>query len=65
VAEDPNAGTVEPRDGMLAIHYKGTPAQASDLLTGLVRGGVRVGSFSRRREGLEELFLKIGAKEVS
>jgi ABC-2 type transport system ATP-binding protein len=65
VAEDPESGLVERRDAGHAIHYKGTAAQASDLLTRLVTGGVRVGSFTRRKEGLEELFLKIGAKELS
>ncbi len=65
VAEDPESGVVERRDAAHAIHYKGTPAQASALLTRLVTGGVRVGSFTRRKEGLEELFLKIGAKELS
>lgn len=63
--EDPNAGEVEHRDGAYAIHYRGTAEQASELLTRLVHGGVRVASFTRRKEGLEELFLKIGAKELS
>jgi ABC-2 type transport system ATP-binding protein len=65
VAVDPLAGPVE-RDGdVVAIRYRGDAAQSSDLLAALVRGGVRVVSFTRKREGLEELFLKVGATERS
>jgi ABC-2 type transport system ATP-binding protein len=65
VGADPLAGPVELRDGVHAFRYSGDAAKASDLLAGLVRGGVRVASFARKREGLEELFLKVGAKELS
>jgi ABC-2 type transport system ATP-binding protein len=65
VAADPLAGPVE-RDGdVIAIRYRGDAAQSSDLLAALVRGGVRVVSFTRKREGLEELFLKVGATQRS
>ncbi|MHC5541677.1 ABC transporter ATP-binding protein, partial [Singulisphaera rosea] len=65
VEGDPLAGAVEREGATFSIHYRGETEQASDLLSSLVRGGVRVASFSRRREGLEELFLKVGAKELS
>ncbi len=65
VGEDPNCGSIEHRDGVRAIHYRGTVDQASELLAALVGAGVRVASFSRRKEGLEELFLKIGVRELS
>src|SRR5262249_3419529 len=65
VAADPLAGPVERADGMYSIGYRGDTEQASDLLAAMIRGGVRVASFSKRREGLEELFLKVGAKELS
>jgi ABC-2 type transport system ATP-binding protein len=65
VSADPLAGPIEPRDGRFAIPYRGDPAQASDLLGRLVAGGVRVVSFARKKEGLEELFLKVGATELS
>jgi len=65
VAADPLAGPVV-RDGeMYLIPYRGDAAQSSDLLAALVRGGVRVVSFTRKREGLEELFLKVGATQRS
>ena len=51
--------------GVYSIRYRGDAGQASDLLAALVRGGVRVASFAKRREGLEELFLKVGARELS
>jgi ABC-2 type transport system ATP-binding protein len=65
VEADPLADTVEVADGTVSIQYRGDAEQASDLLAALIRGGVRVASFARRREGLEELFLKVGAKELS
>jgi ABC-2 type transport system ATP-binding protein len=65
VAEDPLAEPVEQRNGLYAFRYRGDVEQASDLLSRLVGSGVRVASFARRKEGLEELFLKVGAKELS
>ncbi|HWE35375.1 MAG TPA: ABC transporter ATP-binding protein [Isosphaeraceae bacterium] len=65
VAEDPLAGKAEQVNGTIAVPYRGDVEAASDLLAVLVRGGVRVAAFRRRREGLEELFLKVGAKELS
>ena len=65
VASDPLAGPVEQVDGAFLVPYGGDAALASDLLTALVRAGVRIASFARRREGLEELFLKVGAKDLS
>ena len=37
----------------------------SDLLARLVGAGVRVASFARKQAGLEEVFLKVGARELS
>ena len=65
VAADPLAGPLEHVNGTVLIPYGGDAEQSSDLLAALIRGGVRVASFARRREGLEELFLKVGAKELS
>ncbi|AGA28762.1 ABC transporter ATP-binding protein [Singulisphaera acidiphila] len=65
VESDPLVESVEQEDGFFSIRYRGDSEQASDLLAALVRGGVRVASFARRREGLEELFLKVGAKDLS
>jgi ABC-2 type transport system ATP-binding protein len=54
------------RDGELfEFPFQGDREQTSELLADLIRSGVKVVSFSRRRQGLEELFLKVGAKELS
>jgi ABC-2 type transport system ATP-binding protein len=65
VGEDRHAGAVERKGRLFEVHYQADSEQAADLLAALVRGGVRVASFAHRKEGLEELFLKIGAKELS
>jgi len=50
--------TVQP-DGALELALAGDDAVAADLLAALVRGGVRVTSFSPAASDLEELFLQI------
>ncbi len=65
VADDPMAGLLMRRDGAYVIPYAGTPEQSADLLGAIVGAGVRVAAFGRRKEGLEELFLKVGARELS
>ena len=66
VGEDDHAGPIEARDGAVyEFRYRGNAEAAGDLLSRLVAGGVRVSSFSRRKDNLEELFLKVGAKELS
>ena len=63
--EDALVGSVERAGLGWRVHYRGTREQACEFLTCLVQGGVRVASFAPHKEGLEELFLKIGAKELS
>ena len=58
-------GAVSIRGEVLEFPFEGDDAAASDLLAALVGAGVRVVSFSRRKEGLEEVFLRVGAKELS
>jgi ABC-2 type transport system ATP-binding protein len=65
VESDAMAGPLEHTNGTFSIPYRGTAEDASALLAALVGGGVKVASFTRRREGLEELFLKVGARELS
>jgi ABC-2 type transport system ATP-binding protein len=65
VASDARAGAAEHVNGTFAIPYRGDAEAASALLAELIKGGVKVASFTRRREGLEELFLKVGARELS
>jgi hypothetical protein len=60
-----NAGPVESRNGAYEFRFEGDREAAGELLTTLVQAGVRVASFERRRDNLEELFLKVGSKELS
>jgi ABC-2 type transport system ATP-binding protein len=45
--------------------YDGEDAEVADLLARLVEAGVPVVAYGRKKEGLEEVFLKIGARELS
>jgi ABC-2 type transport system ATP-binding protein len=67
VADDPLAEPIE-SNGAAGIHefgYRGDAEAASDLLARLIGSGVRVASFTRRKDNLEELFMKVGARELS
>jgi ABC-2 type transport system ATP-binding protein len=65
IAADERAGPVERKENAYEFRFRGDAEAASDLLANLVRQGVRVCSFNRRRDNLEELFLKVGSKELS
>jgi ABC-2 type transport system ATP-binding protein len=65
VEADPRSEAVEQIDGIFTFRYHGNREEASNLLSTLVLAGVRVAAFAPRREGLEGLFLKVGAKELS
>jgi ABC-2 type transport system ATP-binding protein len=62
---DPLVGGFERQNGAFRVTYRGDREQAADLLTALVGAGVKVAAFAPHKEGLEELFQKIGAKELS
>jgi len=47
------------------LAFDGGDEQAADLLQQLITQGVAVCSFSRKRESLEDVFLQVGAKELS
>jgi ABC-2 type transport system ATP-binding protein len=47
------------------VAFDGDEAEAAALLKQLIRHGVVVCSFSRKRESLEDVFLQVGAKELS
>jgi len=65
LAADDRAGPAQRKGSTFEFRYRGGAEQASVLLARLVGEGVRVASFARRRENLEELFLKVGARELS
>ena len=65
LAADPRVSAPVWENGACRFAFEGEGEEASELLAALVTAGVRVASFSREKEDLEALFLKIGAKEVS
>ena len=66
VGADDRAGLIERRnDHTYEFRYRGDAEAASELLASLVGQGVRISGFTRRRDNLEDLFLKVGSKEVS
>jgi ABC-2 type transport system ATP-binding protein len=65
LAEDGRAGPAERKGSTFEFRFRGGAEEASELLARLVGQGVRVASFARRKENLEELFLKVGARELS
>ena len=52
-------------DGVFSFAFDHGREELSDLLAALVGAGVRVVSFGQKKSDLEEVFLKVGAKEVS
>jgi ABC-2 type transport system ATP-binding protein len=65
IAGDPRAGPVVHKNGAYEFRFPGDAETASDLLATLVKEGVRVASFQRRKDNLEDLFQKVGSKELS
>ena len=65
LADDGRAGPPADDAGTFRFPYSGTPADAADLLARLVAAGVRVAAFGPRESGLEEMFLRVGARELS
>lgn len=62
---DPLAGPPERHGAHVRVLYSGDALATSQLLARIVEAGVPVLGFQRRKEGLEEIFLKVGAKELS
>ncbi len=66
VGEDDRAGPIEVRGkGTYEFRYNGDAQAASELLARLIQQGVRISGFARKRDNLEDLFLKVGSKELS
>ncbi|WP_165064119.1 ABC transporter ATP-binding protein [Paludisphaera rhizosphaerae] len=66
IAEDGHAAELHAKEGgVFEFRYRGDAEAAGELLARLIGAGVRISSFSRRKDNLEELFLKVGAKELS
>jgi len=65
LADDPRVSDVRREGDTFTFAFTGTKEEAGALLAALVSAGVSLASFGRRKEDIEEVFLKIGAKEVS
>jgi ABC-2 type transport system ATP-binding protein len=66
VGADERAGVIEHKgNAMYEFRFRGDAHGASELLAALVQQGVRVAAFTRKRDNLEDLFLKVGSKEIS
>jgi ABC-2 type transport system ATP-binding protein len=66
VGADDRAGAIEHKsNGTYEFRFRGDAQAASELLTTLVQQGVRISGFARRRDNLEDLFLKVGSKEIT
>jgi ABC-2 type transport system ATP-binding protein len=65
VAGDDRALRIERVGSVYEFRFRGDASDASELLARLVGQGVRVASFTRRKDNLEDLFLKVGSKELS
>jgi ABC-2 type transport system ATP-binding protein len=66
VSRDRRAGPVaEGTARTYEFTYDGNDQEVSELLKQLVGAGIPIVSFGRKKEGLEELFLKVGARAVS
>lgn len=63
--ENPRISGLHREGNIFTFSFDGGPEEASDLLASLISAGVRVASFSRKKEGLEEVFMRVGAREVS
>ena len=66
LGRDRRAGPVaEGGHGRFEFSYDGTDPEVSELLKAIILASIPVISFGRKKEGLEELFLKVGARQVS
>ncbi|MHB2016223.1 MAG: ABC transporter ATP-binding protein [Candidatus Xenobia bacterium] len=65
LAQNSRVGKVVQDGHVFSFPFDGGAEDAGELLAALVGGGIRVCSFGRKKESLEDVFLKVGAREVS
>ncbi len=65
VSADPLASNLEDRGKTWEFTYDGEEQEAAQLLTKLVRAGVVLSSYHSKTRTLEDVFMKVGAKELS
>jgi ABC-2 type transport system ATP-binding protein len=60
----PHVLSVQPGDDGLSVAFDGTDDDLAGLLAALVQAGVRVKGFTERKMDVEDIFLKVGARDV-
>ncbi len=61
----PNVKSFGIEDAHARLVFDGSPDDMAALLADMVGAGFKVKSFSRKKENLEDIFLKVGAREVT
>jgi len=65
VAESDRTENFEKDGRVFEVVFDGDNNDAAELLSQLVEAGVGVASFARRKDSLEDVFLQVGAQELS
>jgi ABC-2 type transport system ATP-binding protein len=65
VKKHPKVMSVTVAEKTIDFSIDGTDVDAHDILKGLIGEGVRVRTFTEQKMDLEDIFMRIGAKEVS
>ncbi len=65
VSRHRHVGTPQRKGRQFDLPFSGDENSAAELLSQLIHAGVRISAFHRRRESLEDVFLQIGANQVS
>lgn len=65
VSRHRQVGTPQRKGRQFDLPFSGDENSAAELLSQLIQAGVRISAFHRRRESLEDVFLQIGANQVS
>ena len=65
IPESDRTENVEKDGDVFEVVFEGDSQNAAALLTQLVEAGVGVSSFTRKKDSLEDVFLQVGAKELS
>ena len=61
----PRITHVEEKEKSVTLTLDGTDVDAHEILKGLIGEGVRVRTFTEQKMDLEDIFMKLGAREVS
>ena len=63
--EDPRVRAIAVEGDKARLDFDGDAAGLAELLQRLVAGGLRIQGFHERRDDIEDIFMKVGARQVS